>query len=111
MAGVARIRPATAHRAHRAHRFELDRLLADAIPHLGMDEAACFDADIQAVRAQLDGSERSWDFDTNVLIQAERCAGQFRLAITGAHGGLYLEGDYRWNCWSASIAPIPPSGG
>ncbi|MDG4560647.1 MAG: hypothetical protein P9E88_05070 [Candidatus Competibacter sp.] len=59
---VARIEPATAPTAPTAPTgSELDRLLADAIPHLGMDEAACFDADIQAARAQLDGSERSWD--------------------------------------------------
>lgn len=56
---VARIEPATAPSAPTG--AELDRLLADAIPHLGMEEAACFDADIRAARAQLDGSGRSWD--------------------------------------------------
>ena len=56
---VARIEPASPPTAPTGS--ELDRLLADVIPHLGMEEAASLDADIRAARGQLDESERSWD--------------------------------------------------
>lgn len=56
---IVRIEPVTAPIAPTGS--ELDRLLADAIPHLGTEEAACFEVDIREARAQLDGSERSWD--------------------------------------------------
>ena len=56
---VARIEPASPPTAPTGS--ELDRLLADAIPPLSVEEAARFDADIQAARTQLNGRERSWD--------------------------------------------------
>ena len=56
---VARIEPASPPTAPTGS--ELDRLLAEAIPPLSVEEAACLDADIRAARGQLDGSERSWD--------------------------------------------------
>jgi prevent-host-death family protein len=56
---VARIEPASPPTAPTG--FELDRLLAEAIPRLGAEEATCFGADILTARAQLDGRERAWD--------------------------------------------------
>lgn len=56
---VARIEPASPPTAPTGS--ELDRLLAETIPHLSVEEAACFDSDIQMTRTQLAGSERSWD--------------------------------------------------
>ena len=56
---VARIEPASPPIAPTG--LDLDRLLAEDIPPLSVDEAARFEADIRAARTQLTGRERTWD--------------------------------------------------
>ena len=79
---VARIEPATAPTAPTASPVPNWIVCwPTPFPHLGMEEAACFDADIRAAGAQPGriGTVMGLILDTNVLIQAERQPGSFPL--------------------------------